>query len=238
VRIIVLRHVDCEPPAAYLPALVARGPVTTVRLGVDDLPDPQDVDVVVAMGGPMGVYDVEAYPWLRDEVAFIAAVVERGGAVWGVCLGAQLLAAALGAKVYPGPAPEVGVAEVMLTEDAATDAVFAGLPAAFPALHWHGDTFDLPCGAVRLASSEQYENQAFRYGASYGLQFHLEASAELAAQWLEVEEYRASLRAALGESGEAILLGALRDRGPEIAEAAATVIRHWTALVGPRDGES
>ena len=230
-RIVVLQHVDCEPPAAYLPVLADAGPVLTIRLGVDELPGPEGIDAIVAMGGPMGVNDIADHPWLRNEVDFIADVLSHGGATWGVCLGAQLLAAALGARVYPGPAPEVGVDEVTLTAEAAGDPVFAALPAALPALHWHGDTFDLPDGAARLASSPHYQNQAFRHGSSYGLQFHLETPAALAQRWLELAGYRNSLQAALGEEGEKTLLADLRSREAEILAAATTAMTRWTTLL-------
>jgi GMP synthase (glutamine-hydrolysing) len=233
-RIVVLQHIDCEPAAGYLPVLTDHGPVTTIRMGTDSLPSPSTVDVVVAMGGPMGVNDVEDHPWLRDEVTFLSQVIDRGGAVWGVCLGSQLLAAALDAKVCQGPAPEVGVAEVTLTDSAATDPVLAGWPTGFPALHWHGDTFDLPEGAVHLASTQQYENQAFRHGLSYGLQFHLEASADLAATWLEIPAYRDSLRATLGHEGERLLLDGLRAHEATILATATTVMTRWLTLLRNR----
>ena len=116
-----------------------------------------------------------------------------------MCLGAQLLAAALGAAVYPGAAgPEVGVLPVELTDAAAADPVFAGAPRSFPALQWHGDTFDLPDGATLLASSPAYRNQAFAYANAYALQFHIEVPPELAREWGEVPAYAESLESALG----------------------------------------
>ena len=102
----------------------------------------------------------------------------------GVCLGAQQLAAALGADVTPGPAPECGVGEVHLTTAAIEDPVFGPAPTPLPCVHWHGDTFSLPWGAVRLARNDAYENQAFRVGErAYGLQFHVEVTASLVAHW-------------------------------------------------------
>jgi GMP synthase-like glutamine amidotransferase len=233
-HIAVLQHIDCEPAAAYLPVLSEHGSVTTVRMGSDDLPQPSDVDAVVTMGGPMGVHDVVEYPWLRDEVTFLTRAIDHGAAVWGVCLGAQLLATALGAEVYPGPEPEVGVAEVTLTESATTDPVLSGVSTGFPALHWHGDTFDLPEDAVHLASTARYGNQAFRHGLSYGLQFHLETSAELAATWLHVPAYRDSLRETLGDRGEQLLLDGLRAHETGILTTAATVMTRWLSLLGDR----
>lgn len=110
-----------------------------------------------------------------------------------MCLGAQLLAASLGARVAPGPLPEVGVLPVELTDNAARDPVFSAAPSTFPAFHWHGDTYELPKDAVQLARSEQYEQQAFVFRNAYALQFHLEVTPALVAQWGEVPAYAGSL---------------------------------------------
>ena len=122
--------------------------------------------------------------WLAEERALLRAAVSAGLPVLGVCLGAQQLAAALGAPVTKGPAPENGVGEVHLTREALPDPVFGAAPTPLPCVHWHGETFALPEGAVRLARSEAYENQAFRVGdRAYGLQFHVEVTASLVAHW-------------------------------------------------------
>jgi GMP synthase (glutamine-hydrolysing) len=151
--LLVLQHLDCEPPAAYEDELLDRGlALARVRLDQgDQLPDWRDYSAIIAMGGPMGAYDDALHPWLGPEKRLIADAVHAGKPFWGVCLGAQLLAASLGANVAPGPAPEVGVLPVELTTDAASDLVFAAAPASFPAFQWHGDTFELPAGAVQLA---------------------------------------------------------------------------------------
>ena len=118
---------------------------------------------------------------------------------WGVCLGVQLLAASLGARVCPGPTPEVGLLPAEVTEEALGDPVFGGVPRTLLTLQWHGDTFDLPEGAVLLARSPAYPNQAFRFGPSaYGVQFHLEVSAELAREWAEIPAYAEALERVLG----------------------------------------
>ncbi len=141
-----------------------------------------DVAGLVVMGGPMGVHD--DLDWLADERALLRAAVEAGRPVLGVCLGAQQLAAALGATVTQGPAPEYGVGEVHLTTEAIGDPVFGPAPTPLPCVHWHGDTFSLPEGAVRLAGNDAYENQAFRIGhGAYGLQFHVEVTGSLVAHW-------------------------------------------------------
>jgi GMP synthase (glutamine-hydrolysing) len=189
--LLVLQHLDCEPPAAYEDELLDRGlALARVRLDEgDELPDWSAYSAIIAMGGPMGAYDDALHPWLGPEKRLIAEAARAGKPFWGVCLGAQLLAASLGAKVAPGPAPEVGVLPVELTADAARDPVFSAAPASFPAFQWHGDTFELPPGAVQLARSQMYEQQAFVFANAYALQFHLEVDSQLAAEWGDVPAY-------------------------------------------------
>jgi GMP synthase-like glutamine amidotransferase len=166
--VVVLQHIACEPPGEYEAVLRERG-ATLHRVELDEgepLPTLADFDAIVAMGGPMSVNDDAELPWLTAEKAAIGAAVRAGVPYFGACLGVQLLAASLGARVYAGPEPEVGVLPVTLTADGAADPLFAGLPASFPTLQWHGDTFDLPEGATLLASSPAFPNQAFRYGRS------------------------------------------------------------------------
>jgi GMP synthase (glutamine-hydrolysing) len=139
--------------------------------GVGDL-GPQDG--LVVMGGPMGALDDDEHPHLPAVRALLKDCVDDDVPVLGVCLGAQLLAAALGADVYRGPRGEVGAGTVELTDAGRTDPVLAGAPDPLPVVHWHHDTFDLPDGAVLLGSSERYARQAFRVGRAYGFQFHVE----------------------------------------------------------------
>jgi len=147
-------------------------------------PDPRDFDAVVVMGGPMGAYEDDLHLWLVDEKRRLRDAVGAGIPVFGACLGAQLLAAALGARVFRAPTPEVGVLAVELTADGRADPVTAELPARFATLQWHSDTFDLPAGATLLASSPAYPHQAFRVGAGvYAVQFHLEVTESMAQEW-------------------------------------------------------
>jgi GMP synthase-like glutamine amidotransferase len=144
---------------------------------------------LVVMGGPMGVHDVAAHPWLLAEREVLAAAVEEGLPVLGVCLGAQQLAFALGAEVTTGPDAEVGVGSVEITGPGRLDRVFGpeygGLARSTVAcVHWHQDTFALPPGSTHLAATPQYPNQAFRFGDHvYGLQFHVEVDRALARAW-------------------------------------------------------
>ncbi len=145
---------------------------------------------LVVMGGPMAVYEMDRYPYLRDEADLIEEFIEKGKAVLGICLGAQMIAHVLGARVYPGDEKEIGWYRVDLTEDGLTDPAMMCLEVdrtgKAEVFQWHGDTFDLPEGAVRLASSEIYPNQAFRYSeACYALQFHIEITPEMLKEWFE-----------------------------------------------------
>jgi GMP synthase (glutamine-hydrolysing) len=232
-EILVLQHIACEPPGVYEDVLRERG-AGLRRVEVDEgepLPSWRDFDAVVAMGGPMSATDDEALPWLREEKALIADAVRAGTPYWGVCLGVQLLAASLGARVYQGPSPEVGLLAVELTEEGVADPVFASLPRSFPTLQWHGDTFDLPPGAVRLAGSPPYPNQAFRFGRAYGVQFHLEVSQDMAREWAAVPEYDASLRRVLGDDGAAELLRTLDERSPELLALGRVLFERFLDVV-------
>jgi len=144
------------------------------------LPDLRSVDFVIAMGGPMSVNDEREFPWLKGEKAFIREAVRRGLPVLGVCLGAQMIASALGARVFPNAHKEIGWFPVRAA-DGNSDAF--RFPDQATVFHWHGETFDLPAGAIHLARSSGCEHQAFQVGASaIGLQFHLETTPETADQ--------------------------------------------------------
>ena len=175
-----LQHVSFETPALIGAEAEARGievEIARMDLG-QEVPAVDSIEGLIVMGGPMGVMDTREHPGLLAEMRLIEAAVRRDLPVIGVCLGAQLLAAAMGARVYRGPLEEVGAGEVTLVAD---DPVLGAAGESLPVLHWHGDTFDLPEGATLLASSATYENQAFRLGKrAYGLQFHVEIGREAA----------------------------------------------------------
>ncbi|CAN5237797.1 type 1 glutamine amidotransferase [soil metagenome] len=220
-RTLVLQHIACEPPGVFEDVLLERG-VELHRVELDQgepLPDWRGFEAIVAMGGPMSATDDDELPWLTDEKRLIGEAVRAGIPYWGVCLGVQLLAASLGARVYRGPEPEVGLLPVALTPEARGDPVFAAAPDDLVTLQWHGDTFDLPEEAVRLASSPAYPNQAFRRGRAYGVQFHLEVSPEMARQWAEVPEYVSSLERMLGPEGGPAFLSAIENRAEEMRSA-------------------
>jgi len=222
-RLLALQHIACEPPAAFEDELRSRG-LELFRVELDEgerLPDWRDFAATIVMGGPMGAYEEDAHSWLGEEKRQIGEAARAGHPIWGVCLGAQLLAGALGARVYPGEEAEVGLLDVELTGAAAGDPVFGDAPTTFPTLQWHGDSFDLPDGATLLATSPAYSQQAFRYGRSYGLQFHLEVTPELAAEWGDVPAYAQSLEKIRGPGA----LGRLVDEVSAHAESTIPLAR-------------
>ncbi len=227
--LLVLQHIACEPPGAYEDELLACGAdLHRVELDEGDrLPDWRAFDGVIAMGGPMGAYDDERYPWLSPEKRWIGEALAGGAPFWGVCLGAQLLAAALGARVGPGHAPEIGVLGVHRTSEASEDPVFSLLPEQFPALQWHADTYELPRGAVQLARSEAYAQQAFAIGRAYGVQFHLEVTTELASEWGAVPAYAGALERLLGDGALPRLLAQIAEREEEMTALARSVFAAW-----------
>ncbi|ANJ25640.1 glutamine amidotransferase-related protein [Agromyces aureus] len=183
---LVLRHDSTIGLGNLGPTLEARGyDVVTVDAPATDVAaiDPLAADLVVVLGGEEGAYETDQYPYLADELRLLQARIEAEAPIFGVCLGAQLLAAALGARVYAGERKEVGWLEVAPTAAGAASPVrhFAGVPT----VQWHGDTFDLPEGVERLAGSPQYENQAFRRDEwLLAVQFHPEVTAGIHEDWL------------------------------------------------------
>jgi len=231
--LLALQHIACEPPAAYEDELVARG-IALHRVEVDEgepLPDWREFAGIVAMGGPMGAYEDERLPWLTAEKALIAEAVRGGTPYWGVCLGAQLLASSLGARVYPGPRAEVGVLPVSLTEQARRDPVFADAPRTFHALQWHADTWELPEGAIRLAGSDAYKQQAFVFERAYAVQFHLEVGVGLATEWGDVPAYAESLRVLLGDDGLPRLTDAIGQHERSSIALARSLFSRWLERV-------
>ncbi len=233
----VLQHIRCEPPGLFTGMLADRGfGVETIELDEGDrLPDWREVDLVLAMGGPMGAYDETAHPWLVTEKEWIAAAVRAGTPYLGVCLGAQLLAASLGAEVCTGGTPEVGVLPVEVTGPGRPDPVFGVLGGRFPALQWHGDTFAIPSGAAHLGRSAAYPNQAFRFGeAAYAVQFHVEVTDAMLAEWRLVPAYQKSAEAVLGTGGFQHLAAAFAAARDSMARTAGGMFTAWLDLAARR----
>ncbi len=217
--LLAIQHVPWEGPHRILDACGALHVQTVKPLAGQPLPEQAEVAGAVVMGGPMNVDETERFPALAAEREWLAEAVRRELPVLGICLGAQLLARALGAEVRPGERPEVGFAAVEVGDP--DDPVLGGLAPSTEVLHWHGDVFDLPDGAHPLASSALTEHQAFRLGNAWGALFHPEADFALVEAWLAVPEMIDEAVAALGDEGAHEL--------PERAAAAEPALVERTA---------
>jgi GMP synthase (glutamine-hydrolysing) len=225
---IALRHVAFEDLDSFAPALAAAGFAVSYREApIDDLaaPDLLAAELVVVLGGPIGAYEDALYPFLGPEIALIERRLARGRAVLGICLGAQLMARALGKRVYPGTAKEIGWAPLQLSGAGRRSCL--GAIGERAVLHWHGDTFDLPAGAEHLAATAVTPNQAFawqRHGLA--LQFHLEATARGLERWfvghtLEIATTPGTSVAALRAQSQL--------HAPTLAHAAHQALAAWLA---------
>jgi GMP synthase (glutamine-hydrolysing) len=219
----ILQHLEVETPGLITDALNAAGCRAETFLA-NPPASLAGYDALVVMGGPQSVYEQDRYPYLTAELRLIESALNAGKPILGVCLGSQLLAAALGARVYPGKQKEIGWFPVTLTRDE----FWNGVPTTFPALHWHGDVFDLPAGATALASSEQTACQAFRYGRNaFGVLFHMEATDATIAGM--VTTFADELHNA-GVDARAILAGATKHL-PSLSRAGQTVFGRWARLI-------
>jgi len=227
---VAVRHVPFEDLGLLAPLLARRGfDVTYLDAGVDAITGPvlEDADVVVVLGGPIGVDDAAAYPFLRDETDAIRARLLTDRPTLGICLGAQLLAAACGGHVQVAAPPgrEAEIVDVRWRDEAATDRLLAGLAAAgrtAPLPSMHADAIvDLPRGAVWLGSSTMYPYQAFRLGSAWGLQFHPEAGAATLREWAESYD----------DVDTAAVMAAFDAREPEISAAGRAIATGFAAIV-------
>ena len=184
---LVIRHIAFEDLGSLAEALNQQNyALTYVEAGLESLAgiDPLTPDLVVILGGPIGAYDVQDYPFLVDELRLLESRLKADIPTLGICLGAQLMARALGAKVYPGPYKEIGWSALDLSNEGMHSSLAHLAAEHTSVLHWHGDTFDLPIGSTHLASSSKYQNQAFSWGKSgLGLQFHPEVTAGNLERW-------------------------------------------------------
>lgn len=228
---LVFRHLAFEDLGAFAPVIEGAGyEIRYYDIGVDPFGavDPLSPDLLVVLGGPIGAYEDDAYPFLTDEIALLSARLAADRPTLGICLGAQLMARALGSSVYPGPAKEIGFAPVMLSE-AGRQSCLAELD-GHPVLHWHGDTFDLPAGSALLASTAICRNQAYARGPNVlGLQFHPEVGAAGFERWL--------IGHALELATAGIDVAALRQQHHRLADAlearARACIEIWLAGLTP-----
>lgn len=201
-KLLVFQHVPYEPlgtlDAQFREAGFRIRYVNFARSGRLKL-DVKRYDGLVVLGGPMGVRDTDTHPHLLDEMEAIRVAIDNDTPTLGICLGAQLIAATLGARVAPNPVKEIGWSDVKRTPAAMTDPLFKHFGANEKIFQWHGDTFEIPFGAKHLAKTDNCRNQAFRHGGSvYGLQFHLEVDEALVRRWLVTPAMRAELAAMRG----------------------------------------
>lgn len=234
--LLVLQHNPCETLGLLEQVLSASGLRAEYVRPFDGQEVPRRLQGhagLVALGGPMGVYEQARYPWLAAELHLIDRALKDGAPILGICLGSQLLAAALGAQVRRGPRKEIGWHEVRLSAPAAADGLWStvsGGGGAFTAFHWHGDVFDLPAGAASLASSAATACQAFVHGGNaYGLLFHMEVTERVVAGM--VRAFGDELREA-GVDGAAILDGTARHL-PALHRVGRPVFQAWAGLVPP-----
>jgi GMP synthase-like glutamine amidotransferase len=238
----VLQHIECEGLGSLEPVLAesldllvlpAYAGVRPYRSRVGELLANGGFDAVLALGGPMSVYERSETEYLEDSLRLIRAGLRQGLPILGICLGSQLLAFALEAQVVPGRTlglrKEIGWFPVHLTERGLVDPAFHGFRSGQPVFHWHGDTFTLPAGAWHLARSGLYPNQAFRWGRwAYGLQFHLEVTAGMVARWVEV--YSDELDR-LDYVDRAAIIEQAASEAERLAERTAVLGRHWADCV-------
>ena len=194
-NVLIVKNVHGEGPGTIEDHLrKERIPYSVIDLQAGDpVPWLDAFTHLVILGGPMAVYEMHLFPHLAREADLIRAAIDANKQIMGVCLGAQMLAHVLGARVYPGSGKEIGWYEVALSDEGMGDPLMSMLALAdrnaAQVFQWHGDTFDLPAGSVRLASSDRYANQAFRYGDRvYGLQFHIEVTPAIVRDWLVYEQ--------------------------------------------------
>jgi GMP synthase (glutamine-hydrolysing) len=226
--LLAIQHVPWETPHRILDACAGLDVHTVKPLAGQVLPDHDGVAGAVVMGGPMGVDETDRHPQLVTEREWLEEALRRELPLLGICLGAQLLARALGAEVRLAKGPEIGWAPVEILEP--DDPVLGPLAPSTTVLHWHGESFDLPDGAKPLARSAETEHQAFRHGNAWGVLFHPEADLALLEAWLAVPEMVREASKALGDHGAHTLPEEAEAVEPELIERTAPGLEAFAAL--------
>jgi GMP synthase (glutamine-hydrolysing) len=237
-KLLVCQHVAWEPLGTLDPKLRACGfRIRYVNFGRDPhaRPSLEGYGGLVILGGPMNVDQVDLHPHLATEVSLVHEAIERNVPVLGICLGAQLIAKALGARVRAADRKEIGWHDVRLTAAGSDDPVLRHLGPSPRLFQWHEDVFDLPTGATQLAGSERCAQQAFRYGANvYGFQFHLEVDEPLVARWLTVPAHLRQIESLGAELDPQAILGETRSRIGAHRTIADRVFAELVAIFGRR----
>jgi GMP synthase (glutamine-hydrolysing) len=230
-KIVVLQHHPAETLGTIAAALESAALAWQYVRVHEGHPIPQTIrgaGGLIIMGGPQTVYQPDRYPYLRDEIRLIEAALKENKPILGVCLGSQLLATALGANVYRGAEREIGWYRVRLADAAKEDRLMRGIATDFTAAHWHSDVFDLPAGAIALASSDKTPVQGFRYGESaYGLLFHAEMTQEILGAL--VAEFGDGLKR-VGVDGDAMMAAAAQYL-PPLGRLAETIFTRWAVPI-------
>jgi GMP synthase (glutamine-hydrolysing) len=229
--LLAIQHVPWETPHRILDACGGLDVQTVKPLTGHALPDHDDVSGAVVMGGPMNVDD-DRHPELAAEREWLAEAVRCDLPVLGICLGAQLLARALGTEVRAGERPELGYRPVEILDP--DDPILGALAPSTTVLHWHGDVFDLPDGSTHLARSAQTEVQAFRHGNAWGVLFHPESDFALLEAWLAVPEMVREARTALGDQGAATLPTEAEAADPDLTKRTTPGLSAFASLVESR----
>ncbi len=232
--LLAIQHVPWEGPHRVLDAFDRLQVRIVFPLAGEKLPEHAELAGALVMGGPMNVDEVDLHPALGAEREWLAEAIRLELPVLGVCLGAQLLARALGAEVRPAVKAEIGFAEVEIHD--LDDPLVGSLSPATSVLHWHRDIFDLPAGAKSLASSALTDHQAFRLGCAWGLLFHAEADAALIERWLAVPEMVAEARGVLGREGLADLPRLAREAEAKLIARSEPGFRAFAGLVQAHAG--
>lgn len=230
-KVIVLQHAESENLGTMEEALAACGVAFEYVRTFEGQAIPADVDGatgLIVMGGPMGVYETDRYPFLRQEMKLMEAFLKAERPILGVCLGSQLLATTLGAPVRKGRKKEIGWFEIQLNRASVQDTLWNGQHSPFVAYHWHGDIFDLPKGAVALASSDLTPVQSYRFGdRAYGILFHLEVTENHIRKMLD--EFAEEIREENLSAGE--ILQESKSFLPPLQQVGAAVFQHWIDLL-------
>ncbi len=233
-RVLALQHIWDDHPG-FLGEIMQECDIVYDVINVEEepIPDPEEYAALISLGGAQHAYDDVTYPYFVAEKALLRHVVERDIPYLGICLGGQLLAGAMGATVALHTMTEIGFYKVQLTEEGKSDPLFQGLPGYQQVFHWHEDVFDIPDGGIKLATSENAPNQAFRVGQrAYGIQYHIELTPTMIDTWLHFPDY---MKEIVKVSGQEALNEIEREsitRYPIFLEHSRTVFKNFLRISG------